>query len=344
MKKFLCLSVLAAFSLFGALQISAIDKQRSDYAENLGRNSISGFVFSASRQPLPDIYVELLSDLGTTIFRSKTSSAGFYSFRGLPDGRYNVRVLPYNTNLMEETRSVNLISISAIPGSGSTQEQVDFYLRVKKDERDKQLVAPGVVFAQEVPKDAENLYKKGVDLLSEKKDAEGLESLKKSLDIFPDYYLALDRLGTEYVMRGDFKTGKILLTRAIGINPKSFSSNFGLGLANYRLQEIDKSIEHLKKAAEISSDSINAQLWLGIAYLQKKEYSKSEDALLKANKLSGEKSAEVHWQLARLYNEEKKFKQSADELELFLKYNTEARDAEKIKETIAVLRKKADSK
>ena len=176
-----------------------------------------------------------------------------------------------------------------------------------------------------------------------KRKWKGLESLKKALDIFPDYYLALDRLGTEYVMRGDYRQAHTLLSKAVDVKPKSFSSNFGLGLAHYRLQEIDKAVEKLQKAVELSGDSANAHLWLGIVYFQKKEFSKAENSLLKANKLSDEKSAEVHWQLARLYNDQKKFKQSADELELFLKYNTEAKDAEKIKQTIAVLRKKANS-
>lgn len=341
MKKLFCLIFAVLFCLPGTFQISAFENQNFTV---VNRNSITGFVFSDTRQPVADIYVELLSDLGTTLSRTKTSGAGLYFFRGIPDGRFEVKVLPYNTNYIEQIRTVSLFSFSAVPGRGAVNEQIDFYLQAKKDERAGQLAAPGVVFGQEVPQDAENLYKEGIEYLDKKKEKEAFESLKKALEIFPDYYLALDRLGTEYVMRGFYEPAYVLLSKAVDVNPKSFSSNFGLGLTYYRLQEIDKAIEQLQKSVELSDDSPNGHLWLGIAYFQKGELSKAETSLLKANKLSGEKSPEVHWQLAKLYNEQKKFRQSADELELFLKYNKKAKDADKIKQTIAVLRKKENSK
>ena len=172
MKKLFCLMLVAMFCMVGVFQVSAFEDRKFS-AEKIGGNTISGFVFNASRQPVSDVYVELLSDLGTTLSRTKTSGSGFYTFRGLSDGRYGVKVLPYNTNFVEQTRAVTLISVSAIPGSGGTQEQVDFYLREKKEDRNGQLAAPGVVFVQEVPKDAEALYKAGVVYLNEKKEMEG---------------------------------------------------------------------------------------------------------------------------------------------------------------------------
>jgi hypothetical protein len=52
-----------------------------------------------------------------------------------------------------------------------------------------------------------------------RKSSEGLEALKKALEVFPDYYLALDRLGAEYAVRGITKpaylqAGLVLLTQS----------------------------------------------------------------------------------------------------------------------------------
>jgi tetratricopeptide (TPR) repeat protein len=305
------------------------------------RNSINGFVFNESRQPLADAYVELLSDYYSTISRTKTNGSGLYSFKGLPDGLYNVKISHYGADYEGQTRSVSLVSISVIPGRGAVNEQVDFYLKVKRNTNAGPLAAPGVIFAQEIPDSAKKLYEAGIEDLRNKKENEGFDKLKKALELFPDYFLALDRLGTEYVVRGHYTPAFVLLTKAVEINPRSFSSSFGLGLASYRLQQVDKAIENLRRAAEIYNKSANAHLWLGIALHENKNLPQAETALIQANKLSKGESAEVHWQLARLYKDQKRFRESADELELFLKYKSEAKDAEKIKQMIVTLRQKA---
>lgn len=308
------------------------------------RNSITGFVFDESRRPINGIYVELLSDSGSTFSRTKTNGSGLYSFKGVPSGNFKIKVLPYGTDYEGQIRDVSLVSISAIPGSGAINEQVDFYLKVKKNTNAGPLAAPGVVFAQEIPKSAEKLYEEGINFLREKKENEGFEKLKNALEIFPDYFMALDRLGTEYVMRGYNRPAFVLLTKAVEINPRSFSSTFGLGLAQFRLKQVDSSVENFERATNLYSESINAHLWLGVALHQSGKLTQAEAALIKANKLSKGESAEVHWQLARLYNEQKRYREAADELELFLKYNSGAVETEKIKQSIEQLRRKAASK
>lgn len=316
----------------------------SDVAAQISsRNSITGFVFNEARQPVADVYVELLDDLYVTKSRTKTSGSGIYSFRNLTDGRYVVKVLPYGTDYEEQSRYISLISVSAIPGSGATNEQIDFYLKAKTNINEGPLAAPGVIFAQEIPSNAKKLYEAGIEDLGDKKENEGFDKLKQALEIFPDYYLALDRLGREYVVRGYYQAAFVLFTKAVEVNPRSYSSNFGLGLSLYRLQEVDRAIKTLQRATELDNKQVNGFLWLGISYLHNKDYTQAETALNKANKLSNGISADVYWQLARLYKDQNRFNESADALELYLKHKPENSDAEKIKETIKVLRQKAKS-
>jgi tetratricopeptide (TPR) repeat protein len=305
------------------------------------KNSITGFVFDESRKPVGEIYVELQNDTYSTIARTKTNGSGLYSFRGIPNGNFKVKVLPYGTDYEGQTRDVALVSISAVAGRGSVSEQVDFYLRLKKSASSGPLAAPGVIFAQEVPKTAEKLYEEGVELLRNKKENEGFEKLKSALEIFPQYFLALDRLGTEYVMKGYYRPAYVLLTQAVEVNPRSFSSTFGLGITQYRLNQFDSAVETLSRAVKLYDDSINANLWLGIALQQNKKLKEAETALLKADKLSKGESSQVQWQLARLYNEQKRYAEAADKLELFLKTIDDTKETEKIKQTISQLRQKA---
>ncbi len=308
------------------------------------RNSINGFVFNESRQPISDIYVELLNDLDVSVSRTKTNGAGIFSFRGLPNGNYKVKVLPYNLNYEEQIRDVSLIAISAIAGGGVVSEQVDIYLKDKKSNNAGPFGEPGVIFAQEIPPTAKKAYEDGISLLNDKKENEGFEKLKNALEIYPDYYLALDRLGTEYVVRGYYEASLILLTKAVEVNPRSFSSTFGLGLSQFRLKQGDKAVESLQKATEINNTYVNGFLWLGIALHSNGKFDEALTALLKADKLSKGVTAEVHWQLARVYKDQKLYNKAADELELYLKYKPDASNKEELKKTIQTLRQKEKSK
>jgi tetratricopeptide (TPR) repeat protein len=311
-----------------------------------GRNSISGLVFGESRHPLADTYVQLLDELGTTINQTRTNGSGRYAFYGLSDGRFKIRVFPIGTDYMEQIQEVILSPVSAIPGSGADNQQIDFYLRLRAGANAGPFAVPGAIFAQEVPDEARKFFERGINELREKKEKEGFENLKKALDVFPNYFLALDRLGTEYAARGNanpayFEAARILLTKAIEINPRSYSSMFGLGFTQYHQGMFNEAVENMERAIGVYNKSANGYLWLGIAQKRAGKLVQAEASLKKANELSKGKQPDVHWQLAGLYNDQKRYAEAAAELELFLKNKSDARDADKIKQLISQLKQKA---
>lgn len=309
-----------------------------------GRNEISGTVFGESGRPVADINLELVSDLGTSLTRIRSNPSGRFTFSGLTNGTYRVRILPYGTDYREQIQEVTL---TAITPTSSDRQQIQVYLVFNERARSGPFaLVHGVIFAQEVPRDAQRLYEEGIRHLTEKREAEGLISLKKSLETFPNYYLALDRLGAEYAVRGNsdrnyLEAGLILLTKASEVNPKGASSAFGLGWVQYQLGLTDQAVESLRRATVLYSKSADAYLWLGKALKRATTLDQAEVAFKRANELSKGKSAEVHWQTAGLYHDQKRYKEAADEFELFLKTQPKATDAEKIRELIRQLREKA---
>ena len=309
------------------------------------RNEISGTVFSELGRPVADVYVELVTDLGTSLNRIRTSASGRFTFGGLTNGTYRVRILPYGTDYREQTQEVTLANISS--GNGSDRQQLEIYLQL--DQRVKAgpfAIVTGVIFAQEVPREAERLYQDGIRHLAEKRETQGLLTLKKSIEAFPSYYLALDRLGAEYAIRGSsdrsyMEAALILLTKASEINPKGFSSAFGLGWVQYQMGFTKDAIENLRRATTLYGKAADAYLWLGKALKRESTLDQAEAAFKRANELAKGKSAEVHWQIATLYKEQKRYREAADELELFLKTEPKAADAHKIRELIRHLREKA---
>jgi tetratricopeptide (TPR) repeat protein len=184
------------------------------------------------------------------------------------------------------------------------------------------------------------LYEAGLNDLENKRDAEGLDKIKRSIEAFPDYYLALDTLGNEYVNREYYEAAYILLTKAVSVNSRSFSSTFGLGLAAFRLGRTDDALARFQEAVVIDNGSANAHLWLGIAQHAKGDLEKALRSIKEAANLTGEGVPEIHWQLARVLNDQKEYAEAAKELELFLKYRPDAANREKIKEMIRTLKQK----
>jgi len=346
-----------AFSLLLGIAISVVVSESTtatvSYNPHLsplaipqGRNSISGIVFGESRTPVVDTYVQLLDENGTTITQTRTNGSGRFAFYGLSNGRFKVKVFPVGTDYMEQVQEVQLSPVSAIPGSGGDNQQIDFYLRLREGANRGPFGVPGAIFAQEVPDAAKKFYDLGVSELRQKNEAAGFENLKKALDVFPNYFLALDRLGTEYAARGRtnpsyFEAARILLTKALEVNPRSFSSMFGLGFTQYHQGMIKEAVDNLERAITVYNDSPNAYLWLGIAEKRVGKLVQAEASFKRANELSKGKEPDVHWQLGGLYNDQKRYAEAAAELELFLKTKPDARDADKIKQLIAQLKQKA---
>jgi TolA-binding protein len=319
------------FSILVALGLStASDLQTSTLQTN--SNTISGHVSNDQHMPLADIRVELLDQLDSVIRTVKTDGSGLFVFRKLSDGTFQVRVQTSGTNYVSQTKRVDL----ARPhGFGATSEELEFVLTSNKGNTAK----PGVVFVQEVPDAARKQYQKGSDLLEKSnRREEAFVALKSAVEIFPQYFDALELLGTEQVKDGQYDAAIPVLTKALGINSRAFSSCFALGVAQYNLKQTQASIESFRRALLLNEKSVNANLWLGIALRQTSRPDEAETYLRRADALAESKLPDAHWQLALLFNQLKRYKEAADELEIFLKLQPDARDAELIKKLIQRLR------
>ncbi|CAN5326908.1 hypothetical protein BH10ACI1_BH10ACI1_10470 [soil metagenome] len=170
-RKFLTLN--AVILLIGlAILIPTLSPKTSGlYAQ--GGNSISGQVLGYESEPLYDIYVELLNEYGQAINRTRTNSGGRYFFFGMPQGTYSIRVMPYGTDYDEQTQSLQIVNFTRESQSGErsssgfSNEQLDFYLRLKKGLNPQ---ATGAIFVQEVPDAAKKLYQQAVSDLNKKKE------------------------------------------------------------------------------------------------------------------------------------------------------------------------------
>ena len=306
--------------------------------QSVSNNTISGHVSNDQHVPLANLRVELLNEVDTVISTVKTDGSGLFVFRKLSDGTFEVRVQTSGTNYASQTKRVDLARPT---GFGVATEEVDFVLSPIKSNPGS-VAKPGVIFVQEVPEAARKQYQKATDLLDKSnRRQEAFAALKSAVEIFPQYFDALELLGTEQVKDQQYEAAIPVLTKALEVNSKAYASCFALGVAQYHMKQVPMAIESFRRALLLNEKSINANLWLGIALRQTTRPEDAEAYLKRADVLAESKLPDAHWQLALLFNQLKRYKEAADELEIFLKVEPDARDAEQIKKLIQRLRERS---
>jgi tetratricopeptide (TPR) repeat protein len=300
--------------------------------------AILGTVRDDQGHSLPAIRVSLTDDNGQTIRTLLTDSTGRFQVRGLTSGRYSVRVEPAGKPFEERSIQLDLQALRVRRGGGEEQYPVEIILKRKGSGAGP--APPGVVFAQKVPDPAKAEYEKGANSLKDNKSDLGIASLQKAIEIFPDYYLALELLGTEYVKRGEYQNAMPVLTHAIDLNSSAPRSLYAIGVAQMKLNMLVPAIESLKKAADLDSGNVNVQMMLGIALGTNGELSESETALKKAYALGGDQVADVHLYLAGIYNKQQRYPEAIKELELYLKEAKDLKDRAPIRAMIDRIKEK----
>jgi lipopolysaccharide biosynthesis regulator YciM len=304
--------------------------------------AIVGSVRDETGHAVPSIRVSLEDENYQSIQTVFADSSGRFQFRRLRAGNYFVRIEATGTPYQDQAVLVPLQSMTDSSINQSTYEDttpVDITLKRRLTPSG----VPAVVFAQVVPPTARDEYQRGVGAISKNPES-GIASLKKAIEIFPDYFLALELLGTQYVKLKQFENAVPILSRALAVNDKSGSSMYWLGVAYLHTNRHKESIEWLTNAAGQDSGNANVYMMLGLAYGNSGSLDQSETALKKAYQLGGAEAADAHLYLAGLYNKREKYADAIRELELYLKEAKGLKDKTQIKEMITKLKAKANPK
>jgi tetratricopeptide (TPR) repeat protein len=315
-----------------------------------GQNSISGIIFNSNRQPVAKIDVELLDEFERLIKSTQTTGSGLYIFQGLRSGIYYVQVRTAGTNYRESKERIQVGQLNRVTSgglvSGSESLQLDFVLQIDRRGNNTEIpINNEVVFAQNVPKEAEKFYENALKKIKEEKHDDAIAELENALKVFPEYYLALDKCGYEYLAKAKFVESEDAFTKALRVYPKSFSSKSGLGIAEYKLGKREEAAKTLEESIALDQSLPSSFLFLGKIYRELKQFEKAETSLKKANELGKSKIADVHWELALLYYYNlNRPANAADELELYLKAKPDADNRPQIEKLIKTMREKAKEK
>src|SRR4030095_15669940 len=169
-------------------------------------NTIEGRVTSSSGRPLSDLRVMLKNGNYSEISSTLTDASGRFRFPNLASDNYYVLVEPGETDYERVQQRIAVMPFQAKHGEV-------FRLDIQMVPRKSSAAIFGpinasnsVVFHQDVPETAKKEYEQGIKSLEKGSFDSAVQSLKRAIEIFPDYYDALERLGNEYVTRDNAKS------------------------------------------------------------------------------------------------------------------------------------------
>jgi tetratricopeptide (TPR) repeat protein len=287
-------------------------------------NTVTGVVYDNRNNPLIDVDVELLDDLGAYKQHQRTDSTGRYSFSGLADGRFSVRVMPFRYDFEQATRDITFSTFNVTGGTGSSTEIVDFNLSPRKD--GLAYSEAQVVFAQEIPDNAKNAFKRGENSLKKKDLAGSLIAFEEAVTLFPTYFAGLYQLGELYFAKQEYGKAAFYMLKAADVNNKSPQSFFRAGFSLYmlnvnnKMETLPAAVIALNQALMLSPASGEVLLLLGMTEMKQSKLTEAEKHLKQVKKVSTTPNPEVYWQLSQLYgNYLKKYAEAANELENYVK-------------------------
>lgn len=297
---------------------------------------IIGRVRDQAGQAVTNVRATLLDDSYGQIRTSFLDAGGGFRFPGLSSGVYHVRIETGSTIYEEQTQRVELQTLR-IRGGGNEPILIDFTLKPKQNQPSP---VRQIIFAQEVPTAAREEFERGAAHLRGNKVEMGYAALKKAIEIFPNYFDALELLGSEYVKRGELEPALPVLMRAVTVNRRASKSLYAIGVAYLKLNRLTDAVEWLKKSAEADPVNPNVHMMLGLAYGNNNEYASAETAFLKALQTGGKLMAEAHFYLAGIYNKQGRYSDAVSRLERYLKEAQDIKDRNTVKNMIENMKEK----
>lgn len=314
---------------------------------NQGRNSIEGRITTTDNKSLDNVHVFLLTDSYGQVGQTYTDGSGRYQFRNIASGNYYVEVDPGGTGYERQRQRIEANPYDPSGRGGSEIFRLDFVLKPDKFAKSKGTGAEGapgaenVVFVQEIPPAAKEAYQLGVQSLKKENLKMAEVGLTHAIELFPDYYDALETLGIEYVKHAFYDSAAPLLSHAVEINKNAWHSYYGLGVSLLELGHRAQGIDALRHAVRLNPKSINAAMRLGLELSKEDQYRDEAIQLLTAVvQMAGKQLPDAYLALASLHSKNNQYREAADDLEGYLQTSPTAEQRKDIKQKIEDLRRK----
>jgi tetratricopeptide (TPR) repeat protein len=234
----------------------------------------------------------------------------------------------------------------------------------EKKAADGQKSGPKAVDARQlrtqIPAAARREYDMALENIAAGNTKAAILHLEKAVELAPDYYDALNKLGGEYVRSGQYREAEAVLDRARTLNPNDALPLTNLGILYLkqgdRLEVLaavkadfgsespraffEKAVDVFEKALRLNSLSPRANLYLGTALYKAGAYERAEPVLRNALDLDGQLH-EARLTLIHVYARTKRYDDGLKQISAYLDANPDSPEKKRLEALKAQMEKAA---
>lgn len=285
---------------------------------------------------------------GAMINQTVTNNEGDFTFAGLTETSYTVVIAAIDHNPVSESVEFFRGASADQPGELRT---VEIILTPKESLRPPRA---GINFVQDVPPAALAAFMAGIKLTRENRIDEAIASYQNAIKIFPTYFNAHLTLGNELARQGKLQEAITSLEAARLVNPKDDRVYDLFGRVMMKQRKYAVAARIYAEAARLNPAEPQYQLARATALVeqattidQTKSATAAEERLFALTEAENtltqlsrqdKKLADVHLQLARVYERKGERARAAGELEQYLRKAPNAKNAEAIRGAIKSLK------
>jgi tetratricopeptide (TPR) repeat protein len=235
--------------------------------------------------------------------------------------------------------SSNLSTTVRMLGGGKIVS-IPIYLKVKISRETAAALEVLNAKLASVPKQAVELYENAQRSINEKNDSLAITQLRSALSIHSEFSLAWNLLGQLLQKANDTKGAIEAFRLAVKHDASSATAHFNLGSSLFTEKNYPEAEKHLAISLSINPASYRGHYYMGLTQVRLGRNDVAEQAFKKAVEVGGSQAGMAHYMLAGIYWSAKRHKEAASELDLYLKLEPQAKDAEKVRALSAELRNK----
>lgn len=296
-----------------------------------GNHVITGRIYFPT-QPTGDIRVKVrLESTSAPGLSTMTNADGVFRFSGLNTGYYTI--------IIDAGEQFEIFRERVDIERGNTYSprtvQIPIHLRLKAS---GSRTITGTIPA--IPKAPVDLYDKALASAQKGDHKKAIEHLNAAIAIHPNFALALNELGVQYLKLGQPDKAAAALETAVKLAPEEFYPRLNYGIALLNQRNFAQSEEQLRLALKMNNAAPTAHMYLGIALMSQQKLDDAEKELQMAANSNSHEVATTHRYLGGIFWGKRDYKRAADELETYLKLVPKAADAERTRAAIKDLRSK----
>lgn len=308
------LHILQAMAIMGTLVLACPRPAAAQETANIiGQVRLAGGGLPTSRVRVT------LHSRGMVIGDTFADNEGRFGFYQLPANIYQIRISEEGYEPVEQTVAMSPVAIAS--------QYVQIVLRAKPETQPG--APPGAAsggnpylvsatdYHKKYAAEAVKEFEKGVRAEQQQKLEEAVKHYKKAIEIEPDFYPALNNLGTSYLSLRKFKDAESQFEKVIALSPNDSQGYFNLGKVFAFTERYADAERTLHEGLKREPDGALGHFLLGFIYLRAGHFDEAEKRLRWALQLDPNLS-HARLELANLHVQRNQLEAAIGELQLFI--------------------------